>query len=425
MNPGRRRPAKCPPTEIGVGSGAEMGFQRGAGPGPLARNPGLLAAIRFLFFLHFVASVLIPFLRDWGGLSYLEILLLNAWFMGWSFLLEVPTGVVADRFGRRISVALAGAAASAAALVFAAAPRYPLFLLGEVLFAAATALLSGADEALLYDTLRALGREERATRSLSGLEAWKLAGIVAGALAGGPLAARFGLRSPLLLQAAPAALAALLALALVEPVHPEPARRPGSRELLLGGLRHLRGHPVLRSLALDLVACASLAWLVIWLYQPQLERVGVPLALFGIVHAGMCVGQIAVLAGAARFERLLGGRRRVIRLAAWVPGLAYLALAAASGVTAVVAAIVLAASFGLSRPVLFSGALNRHIPSAQRATVLSAISMLRTLAIALVNPLAGLLADRSMRGALVALGLAAIVVAFVTGARQAPLEDGR
>jgi len=411
MGPRSRRRAGCVPTQIGVGF-------RG-----LARNPGLLAAIRFLFFLHFVSSVLIPFLRDWGGLSYLEILLLNAWFMGWSFLLEVPTGVVADRFGRRISLALAGAAASVAALVLAAAPRYPLFLLGEVLFAAATALLSGADEALLYDSLRALGREEQATRSMSRLEVWKLAGIVVGALTGGPLAATLGLRAPLLLQAAPAALAAALALALVEPPHAPGLSRPRVGELLLGGLRLLRAQPVLRSLALDLVASASLAWLVIWLYQPQLERVGVPLALFGTVHAAMCLGQIGFLAGAARFERLLGGRRRLLRLAALLPGFAYLALAAASDVATVVGAIVLAATFGLSRPVLFSGALNRHIPSAQRATVLSSISMLRTLAIALVNPIAGLLADRSMRGALVVLGVAAIVVAFVTGARPQALDD--
>jgi MFS family permease len=414
MRPDGHRSTESSPTGFGVGTAAA---------GRFARNPALLAAIRFLFFLHFVSSVLIPFLRDWGGLSYLEILFLNAWFMAWSFLLEVPTGVVADRFGRRISVALAGAAASAAALVLAAAPRYPLFLLGEVLFAASTALLSGADEALLYDSLRALGREDRATRSIAQLEAWKLAGIVSGALAGGPLAAQLGLRAPLLAQAAPAALAALLALALVEPAHAEAAPRPGSRELLLGSLRHLREHPVLRALALDLVACASLAWLVIWLYQPQLERVGIPLAFFGTVHAGMCLGQIALLGGAARFERLLGGRRRLVRLAAWLPGLAYLVLAVASSAVTVVVAIVLLASFGLSRPVLFSGALHRHIPSLQRATVLSSISMLRTLAIALVNPLVGLVADRSMQGALLGLGVAALGVALLTRRWEQPLED--
>ena len=46
-----------------------------------------------------------------------------------------------------------------------------------------------------------------------------------------------------------------------------------------------------------------MAWLVIWLYQLQLARVGVPLALFGVVHAAMGLGQIALLSRVAWVER--------------------------------------------------------------------------------------------------------------------------
>ncbi len=48
--------------------------------------------------------------------------------------------------------------------------------------------------------------------------------------------------------------------------------------------------------------------------------------------------------------------------------------------------------------------MNRHIPSDKRATVLSATSMCRTLAIVAVNPLIGLLADWSVANTMIILG---------------------
>jgi len=65
-----------------------------------ANNVWKLNAVRLFFWLHFMASVLVPFFRDWGGISFTQIMLLNAWFMFWNFLLEIPTGTVADFWGR-------------------------------------------------------------------------------------------------------------------------------------------------------------------------------------------------------------------------------------------------------------------------------------------------------------------------------------
>ena len=62
-------------------------------PNPLARTPAntiwKMYAIQSLYWMHFISSVLIPFFQDWGGLSFTGIMLLNAWFMLWNFLLEI------------------------------------------------------------------------------------------------------------------------------------------------------------------------------------------------------------------------------------------------------------------------------------------------------------------------------------------------
>src|SRR5262249_52978406 len=159
--------------------------------------------VRLFFWMHFFASVLVPFFRDWGGLTYMQIMLLNAWFMFWNFALEIPTGTVADLFGRRASVVLGSFVAGIGAFVYASTPRIAVFLCAEVLFAVAFTLMSGADEALVYDTLEQLHRGGEAKRTFARLESFKLAGIVIGALSGGVIASQLGLTAPMLLQVLP------------------------------------------------------------------------------------------------------------------------------------------------------------------------------------------------------------------------------
>ncbi len=126
----------------------------------------------FLFHLHFIDGVLVPFFTDWGGISFAQVMLLQSWYMVWVFLLEIPTGAVADRWGRKQSLTLAVLINGFAALIYASAPNFIVLLVGEFLWATSTALFSGACEAFVYDTLR--GKPDKKTgqsRSSAGLKA--------------------------------------------------------------------------------------------------------------------------------------------------------------------------------------------------------------------------------------------------------------
>jgi MFS family permease len=364
----------------------------------------------------------VPFFRDWGGLDLGQILLLNAWFMFWNCVLEVPTGAVADRFGRRVSLLLGLAVGTAATLIFVAAPRLGVFLLAEVAMALAYTLISGADEALLYDSLVAAERTHEAKRAIARLESAKLLGIVLGALGGAALTHALPLRGILALQAVPMACAAGVALFLVEP--PSSERAAGRASLLRvarEGLGLVLASPALRRLALDLVPVGALSFLVIWLYQPLLETAGIPLGAFGPVHVALALGQIAVLHGAGRLEDLLGSRRRVLFACALVAGLGWIALGFARSAWLVVPLVVVVASFGLARGPLLGASLHRHIPGERRATALSGISMLRTLAIVIANGAAGLGARASLSGTALGIGVALVALAFAARAREEQL----
>lgn len=386
-------------------------------------NLAKLACIRLLFWMHFFSAVLTAFFTQWGGLTLSQVFLLNAWFFLWNFILEAPTGALADAIGRKWALAAGGALGVGACLLYTSRPSLPVFLLAEAIYAGAYALSSGADDALAYETLRVLGREKESKTALARLESFKLGGIIVGALAGGFIAQRWGLTAPLRAYAIPASLACLLALTLEEPAAHEGRARPPVLTALREGGRYFMGHPILRALTLESALTNALAWSLIWLFQPLLMRAGLPVASFGVVQSLGCAGQIAVLSDPARWERLLGSKTRLLLVTGVGAGAAFLVLGVARSPALVCAGIVLAFSLGLSRLPVYSSYLNKHIEPRTRATVLSFSSMVRTFAIVLINPIVGRLSDVSLDAALLTAGAGLVCVPLFLRAKEEDLLD--
>lgn len=389
----------------------------------LKRNIPILMAVRGLFWLHFFGAVLAPFFTDWGGLTFPQMFALNAWFMACGFAFETPTGLFADRFGRRLSLAAGGVLAAMAALFYVTGRSLPWFVAGETLMALAYALHSGADEALGYDTLCALGCEAAAPRLMARLEAAKLTGINVATLSGAWIAARWGLGAPMAAYVGPAVLVAAMAFWLEEPPRrvDSPARGLGS--LSKGVVREFLRDPALRSLSLELAITNALAWGLIWLFQPALAARGLPIQYFGFVHASACLGQIAFLAGATRWQRGLGSRRRLLQGSTLVAGFALIALGWVKPLWAAIPAIIVAFSFSLPRVALYSACFNARIPSARRAALLSVASMMRTLAIVLLNPVVGWSAGKSLRFTFTGLGVALAAAALFSPVAARHFDD--
>src|SRR5262245_6936757 len=373
--------------------------------------------------MHFFSAVLVPFYTDWGRISLPQVFLLNAWFFLCNFLFEVPTGTVADFLGRKWSLALGSAVAVAGVLLYASVPRIESFIAAEAILAVAYTLHSGADEALAYDSLKAEGRQAAAATAISRMEAFKLGGIVTATIVGGFIAARFGLRAPMLATALPATLATLVALTLREPPGAELGERRSYLRILREGGQQFMRHPVIRLLALEAAITNALAWGIIWLFQPLLGRARVPLQAFGLVHALGCLAQIAFLSGIPALERWAGSRRRLILLSTLASGAAFLVLATTTVWPVVVVGIVAGMAFSLPRVPLFNAAINHHVASSERATVLSFCSMVRTLAIVVMNPVTGFVAGRSLDAALVLMGGALIALALASRVGEEHLAE--
>lgn len=386
-------------------------------------NVWKLKVIRLLFWMHFFAAVMIPFYTGWGGLKLSEVLFLNSWFMLWNFLLEVPTGTVADFLGRKASLMAGSVIAAAAALLYVSRPDFHIFLVAEVVFAVAYTLHSGADEALAYDSLKATSEESKAKQTLAAMESFKLGGIILATIVGGFIAECYGYDAPMRFYALPALAAFVLACTLKEPPFREVGvARPGYMTILREGGRFFTKSPVLLLLTAELSFTNALAWGLIWLFQPLMAGAGLPVGYYGVVHAAACGGQILFLNNVGRLEGLLGSKRALLVAATLVAGGAFVILGLTANLAAVAVLIVVGFSFSLPRIPIFNSYMNQYIPSDKRATVLSLTSMCRTFAIVVVNPVIGLLADWSVAYTMIFLGAGLIAVGFFSRIEERHLE---
>lgn len=378
---------------------------------------------KFLVRMHFIGGVLVPFFTDWGGINFTQILILQSWFMLWIFLLEIPTGTIADYFGRKYSLILACGVNIIAAIVYASTPNFYVFLLGEFLWAMSAAFLSGADEAFTYDTLKKIGKKNKSKKVFGRIESFGLAGIMIGAPIGSFIAAQFGLRAPMLLLFIPFTLALIIALTFREPTTNKKIESKRYLNVLKEGIRFFYKNKVLKILAVDMIFIAAIAYFMIWLYQPMLKQAGVGMAYFGIVHAAFVASQILIMNCYEKLEKIFGSKKRLIFFSAVITGVLFIIGGLTTFIPAVLLVIIIGGGFGLSRQPLFVSYMNKHIPSPKRATVLSTISMLRRAVLVVVNPAVGLLVDWSLNYTLIILGAAAILFSFISKVEEEHLID--
>jgi len=353
------------------------------------------------------------YLTDFRGFSLTQVSGLEALFWVVIVLSEVPTGAVADRFGRKTSLMLGAACTTVAVLVFGVASNYWIVLASYVAWAFGLTFQSGADAALTFESLRAVGRERDYSRVAGiGMGIFSF-GMLAGLLAGAPLAAATNLALPILLSAGIAFLALLVAATYREPPRVEGEERLSYRALVIeSGRTAWRQPPVRAMLILSglLIASANAAFIFT---QPFLDQHDVAVELFGLAQAPMRVVGILGAVMAYRIVAVFGLRATLIA-APLITAVSYALLGGWNSVYAFGATTTIVLTTNVLMPVV-NDYLNRRIPNNLRATILSFRQLLVSIAIVSFQPWLGVIADQVSLEA-VFIASAAFVAVTVPGA---------
>ena len=354
-----------------------------------------------------------------AGLTPIQI---SACLIAWSavnFVLQVPSGVIADRYSRRWILAIAQLGRGAGFATWLVFPHFWGFLVGLLLWGLKSAFTSGTFEALLYDELKARDATDAYTRVFGRSRAVQSIGILLSAL-GAAAVAHYGYRPALLASAGSSVLAIAAALALPRaPAQVMAAEMDYLSHLRQGLVISFRDPVVLNILVFSSIVLALGA---------ALEEFW---PIFG-AHVGLTRPVIALFVGAQNaieaLVSLVAYRLANLRPRGFYALFAFggAVLIAATAAFRPSAMILLALYSGLMKliAVVFEGRLQHAIGSGQRATIGSVKGFMAQIGITGLYVGFGPVAQAtSYRTAFMACGCAGIAVGL--GYLAAPRQGRR
>jgi MFS family permease len=343
------------------------------------------------------------FLLD-AGLNSFEAFTANAFFTAGMVMFEVPTGVVADLRGRRVSfllgaLTLAGSTLLYVLLWWTEAPFWAWAVV-SVLLGLGFTFFSGATEAWLVDALTYTGYTGELDSVFGRAEAVGGAAMLTGSVAGGFIAQATNLGVPFVLRALLLGITFVVAFTRMHDLGftPERGKRPGPevRRIFNASVHYGLGQPAVRWIMLTAPFIGGVSIYAFYAMQPYLLQLyGDPQAygIAGLAAAIVAGAQIVGGLVAPRVRSLFHRRTSVLFAATSVSTIALVLVSVVPNLVAVIVFLVLwSLAFAATTPVR-QAYLNGLIPSQQRATVLSFDSLLSSAGGVVVQPGLGRVAD--------------------------------
>lgn len=350
----------------------------------------------------FWGPILITAIQKLGHMSLPSIYYQESVVLCICVVLDMPAGALADLIGRKVTILVGRVLLLGSVIVFARMCSPLEAWLANILWAIGFSLQSGADTALLYDSLQECGQEHDYKRVEGGAGGMRLLFTAFCSLIAGWVAS-YDLRLPLMLSVPFVAVPFVAACFFKEPQrgatrtvreHVRQLRSGVSLALRVTQVRWMLGFAALLSMA-------SKLWF--FTYNPYFELVHLPVAWYGVVF--FCLNVVAWLSSryAYRIEEWFGERVCVAGMIACL-GVPILVMGLAPVLLSASLVVVQNIVRGFVRPFTL-GYLHQHIACEARATVVSAQSSLANFASIIGLALFGYLIHASgLPGSLVVLG---------------------
>lgn len=376
----------------------------------LPKNTLQLFLIKIAKWFNLVMPIVVLFYQE-NGLSMSQIFILKSIYSIAMVATELPSGYLADVWGCRRTILLGAIMGTLGILIYSLSSDFISFIMAEIILGVGFSFISGADSAMLYDSLKAENREDEYIKyegriTSGGNFAEALAGV-----AGGLLAA-ISLRTPYYFQIFIAASGIPAAFLLKEPQHVLERTRLKMKEIL-SIVKLTYKQPEMRSAILisSFTGAATLTYA--WFVQPYFQKAGVPVSVFGILWTLLNLSAGVFSMYSYRIERLLGQKNTLLLIVIFI-SLGFIL----TSVEISMAGIAILFGFymvrGIATPVL-KDYINQYTDSKVRATILSVRNFEIRIIFAAVGPILGYLTDTfSLQTALLIAGIAYFVAAMLS-----------
>lgn len=369
------------------------------------KNVRVYTLVTFLSSMAFYSVISTLFYQS-RGLTYTGMFLMEGVLSAAIFLVEIPSGVLADRLGRRKLIITSTICSAVSSIIAALSHSLWPFLLESAIAGVGIACLSGADEALIYTSLETRGLSDAADSAFALFSSANKAALAASLVVGGWLA-EYSLSLPVYLTCVPLVFASGLAFLLDEE---KPVSAVNSVPVMRwwGSLSLLREKPMLAVLQI-FSSFAFVAGLSMhYLNQPLFLGLGLQLRYFGLIMLitnAISVG--AALCAPALARKL--GQPLAVAVPMAISGIAFIMLPQLQTPIAGVSLVVTILSVDALRVPVYRAFVNDQLQGHSRAASLSTLGFLGSLVSMLVKPSIGIIADLDFSLLLVSTGMSLVV----------------
>lgn len=356
----------------------------------------------------FIWGINTLFLLD-AGLSNFEAFLANAFFTVGMVLFEVPTGVIADTWGRRASYLLGtitlAVTTAAYYLMWQADAPFVLWAAVSMLLGLGFTFFSGAVEAWLVDAMHFAKYDGQLEDVFGRGQIVGGIAMLTGSVAGGYVAQISTLGVPYLLRAA--VLIGLFVFAFVVMrdlgFMPDKSKRPvkAMKDIFNASLTHGLRNPPVRWVMIAAPFTASVGFYIFYALQPYLLELYGDQTAYGIAGLAAAIVAGAQIAGgllASKIRKLFKRRTSAIIAATAVSAMVVFGLGINMNFWVAIGLMILWGLLFAAVMPIRQAYLNGLIPSKQRATVLSFDSLMGNTGGVVVQPALGRVADISSYG---------------------------
>lgn len=362
------------------------------------------------WFMLFMPIVVL-FYKD-NGLEMRDIFILQAIYSIAIVALEIPSGYLADVLGRKVTLVLGTILGFFGFLTYSFSYGFAGFLIAEVILGLGQSLISGADSALLYDSLLESGKKNKYIKYEGRMVS---IGNFAEAIAGisGGLLATLSLRYPYYAQTLVAFVGIPAALLLIEPIRQKKLVKMKFTDILKIVKYSLHDNYELKwnIIFSSVIGAATLT--MAWFVQPYFDLVLIPVGLFGVLWTilNLTVGFSAMIAH--RVEMKLKQIKTMIGITLLISA-GYIIVSRINTMWGIGVLLIFYIVRGIATPVL-KDYINRLCDSDIRATVLSVRNFVIRIFFAIIGPFIGWYTDNfSLQAALLLSGIVFFVLAVIT-----------
>lgn len=351
---------------------------------------------------------------DENGLSEMNIFVLQAIYSASVAFMEIPSGYLADIVGRKKTLVLGALLGTLGFVIYSIASSFEGFLLAEITLGIGGSFISGADTAMLFDSLEAVGEREQYLQLEGRITSMGNFAETIAAICGGIIATYMGYRSVYIAQALIASIAIPASMLLLEPPKGGRIGHPGLMHILQICKHALYENKKLASAiyqsSITGTATLCMAWTsqIFFVSKNFDETIITPLW----VVLNLTVGVIS--AYALNTQKILGEKLSLLLIIFYVP-LTYILLGLLPTIPAIISLYLFYMVRGYATPVL-KNLTNQYCGSSVRATIFSIRSLIIRFGFAALGPAIGWMANAStLSTGLIGAGLVILLFSTASG----------